>query len=175
MNTKIKQKFFIFFLISLLIGIVSGCNNDKEELPEPPPEPLPEVLVPCNYDPEDREVIEIKDFRTKLYYQVPWPEGVVHPGCADNPNGIVCNMFTPVYDFYEPSASGGNYIKISFCNFPEYVQNWNQKNKELNVRKCICIEGEIDVLVSGKLYVSYKSESELYGEMELTSLLKITP
>lgn len=164
---KLKKSFFI--ILSTLLIFLGGCDDDDEK-----PEPLPEILVPCDYDPGNKEVIEIKDFQTKLYYQVSWPEGVIHPGCADPPNGITCNMFPAMYYFQDPSQSSIPYTEITFCNFPEYVNNWNPRNKKTVGKNCILVEGEVDIILSGKLYVTQQSDTYLSGDFELTSLKRIT-
>jgi hypothetical protein len=170
------NKLWNTLLLFALLG-TAGCDKKMDTLPVYPPQepvPPPEVVIPDTLTvipddtlPDEEKLIapvEIKDFQTKLYFLVPWPEGVMGPLCAMVPDGIRYAKKTGIASFTDSI-----YRDVRIRNFPDYAVNWNPEEEPKPI-VCTWFEGELDVIISG---IIYREETTRY--LELTSIEKITP
>jgi hypothetical protein len=176
-------------LLLALFGI-TGCDKKMDTLSaDSPNEPdlSQKVIIPDDplLNEGDIELVEIKDFRTKLYFYIECPSRVQFP-LITYPKGILYTpwkevKFTiPALSFFdlisyhpdpEVDYSYSDY-HLNISNFPDYALKWNPK-EEPKRNMGICVEGELDVIISGIIHVTGIQKSPYYAvasHLELTSL-----
>jgi len=198
---KQKQTWIMLLLLFFMAG-AGGC--DKKEQPLPPEEPLVEEPEEPTSDEggcgnlqgkDFIEVIEIKDFPTKLYYRIPPPIPIVvsiiggmkvtrtqmrlsmiRPWILPGLKLSTLTLF-PTYSLIRIHCLLSSYLRI--CNFPDSAVAWNT-HVNFDSRGTSIYEGVLDVLINGIFRVTYNGvyNSSLYfiaGDLELTSIEKLIP
>jgi hypothetical protein len=160
----IKKSFLILPALLLCLG-VAGCKKDTPNKNE-------EKIILCS-GLQSEKVIEIEDLQTKLSFLVPY-QGI-GPAVIINPEGVSYRYTAKSAELVYTNPEG-QIISGYICNFPDYALNWNRKNL-LNVAIGDSrIEGEVDIIISGKFYISYEVQQSsppiIKGTFELTSLKK---
>jgi len=139
----------LLFFLGAIVG-TGGCDNESYP-----------AINPCN-DSHDGKAIEFKNLKTTLTFAYLDPLGMpvlYGKGLSYYP---VSGKTTWHHYIYEEGSSETVIVfsyRSDVCNFPDYATLWENQEK-----------GDIDVILSGKLYPSLESENEIYGILELTSL-----
>jgi hypothetical protein len=128
----------------------------------------------------EAEVIELKDFKTKLYFHSPISDPIdENLFTSVYPEGIVYFRLYPeywnqyqvwfIYNLPNHTTRVNKYGPI--CNFPDYAVNWNRKNQNTEIvpDSGITAEDTIDIIINGKIHCS---DVQIYGTLELISLKK---
>ncbi|MDR0712411.1 MAG: hypothetical protein LBF67_08750 [Prevotellaceae bacterium] len=160
-SVKQRMRYTAYLLAA---GILAFCCCGKDDAIQDT------VLPPCDPRLMQQNIMEIKDMETKLYFLIRWPYGDA-PAVVIMPDGI---GYRQGFGGLNYTDSEGKKISCSICNFPDYALKWNPKNELGEPLGDAMIEGEISVIISGKIYIdkiyTYASEERVEGTLELTSL-----
>ncbi|GHT24579.1 hypothetical protein FACS189430_09720 [Bacteroidia bacterium] len=147
----------IIFLGLVLAGVgTSGCDNNSSDKNE---------TVVCN-DIESGEIIEIKNLETKLYFISEYPDDAFHVMAVFDKDGLRYNLSNKTAGLFKGFTN--NY---TVCNFPDYAVGWNPKYWN-GQSYSVIVEGEVDVVISGKYHIFSKTEGERQNILVINNIIK---
>jgi hypothetical protein len=124
--------------------------------------------LPCDPRPVQQNTVELKNMKTKLYFVTPYA-GNAPTVAFKIEDGIEYRMGSVWLNC--PDFEGKS-IGCYICNFPDYALSWNLKNEQKPLGDVV-VEGELDVIISGKIYADSELEGHINGALELTSLVAL--
>jgi hypothetical protein len=162
-HTCTFRRMTLFLVLFVQICSV-GCSDKNKQSPveESIIDNEEEILV-CNdlLNKNNKNVTEIKDIKTKLFFEVRDPLG--HPQRFGEGISYIKTDSTALfryYIYYNNNDVGPiiyTYV-CDICNFPDYATEWERQ------------EEGIDIVINGNIYPSFESEKEIHGILELTTL-----
>jgi hypothetical protein len=142
----------------ILAGGSFSCGKENNEYLD--------GIIPCNTTHKNNNTMEIKNLETNLYFLIRYPG--IAPDVVLMPNdGIGYRLGSGILNYINSERIR---VHCSICNFPDYAVKWNPKNENGELLGDALIEGKIDIIISGKVYIDSESEEAIVGTLELTSL-----
>jgi hypothetical protein len=123
-------------------------------------------IIPCNGIHKNDSIMELKNLTIKLYFLISYTGHAPTVSILPD-NSIVYREGIVILNY---TNSEGIAVQCYICNFPDYAIKWNPKNKDSDGFGDAHIEGKMDIIINGKVYIDSESEETISGTLELTSL-----
>jgi hypothetical protein len=147
-------------ILLLATGGFSSCGKEKESM---------EISSCQGTNLDSDSILMLENLQTKLYFLTTYP-GIAPQVLLNPSDGISCRKGVNSAILNLTNYKGRS-LHCPVCNFPDFVLSWNPQNGTDRIGSSM-IEGKLDVIINGKVYISFEDENTILGTLELIAIKK---